>query len=219
MLFLGKRNDPACAAALQFAKANFGEVTSALGGWNEPMNSDLYSWDGDWIISYLSRWVVPPKLIEKARKGAINFHPASPAYPGIGCNNFALYDGAKEYGVTCHFMAPVVDTGKIIATRMFPVLPSDTVASLLARTYTVQLALYYEIAGKIAAGETLQPNGEEWLRKPYSRKEFNALGKITPDMEPEEVRRRIRATDYPPWGPTVEVGGFTFQLKSSPVPA
>ncbi len=79
------------------------------------------SWQGDYIISYLSRWVVPAELLERARRAAVNFHPASPDYPGIGCNNFALYENAAEYGVTCHHMAPRVDSGEIIAVRRFPV--------------------------------------------------------------------------------------------------
>ena len=36
-------------------------------------------------------------LLKKAKKSAVNFHPASPDYPGIGCNNFALYDNAYLY--------------------------------------------------------------------------------------------------------------------------
>src|SRR4051794_26217032 len=114
VLFLGKKNDEHCQQALQFCKSSFAEVTSHLGVWKEPLPAEVRSWSGDLIVSYLSRWVVPDEVLRKAKVAAINFHPASPDYPGIGCNNFALYDEATQYGVTCHHMAPTVDTGAII---------------------------------------------------------------------------------------------------------
>ena len=38
---------------------------------------------------------------------------------------------------------------------------------------------------------------QQWSRKPYTRKELNALCQITPDMPPDEIQRRRRATDFP----------------------
>ena len=73
-------------------------------------------------MSYLI-WVVPEWLLRKAKIAAINFHPASPDYPGIGCRNFALYENAKEYGVTCHHMSATIDTGSIIEIKRFPIFP------------------------------------------------------------------------------------------------
>src|SRR5512143_1330310 len=115
LLFLGKADDKDCARALAFCQKSFPSVSFCLGRWGDPLPPEIRAWKGDYIISYLSRWVVPAELLSRARKAAINFHPASPEYPGIGCNNFALYEDAKEYGATCHHMASTVDTGKIIA--------------------------------------------------------------------------------------------------------
>src|SRR5687768_15282057 len=117
LLFLGKVGDEHCRRALEFCEATFARVTSCLGAWKEPLPPAAANWQGDYVISFLSRWVVPAYLLERAKKAAINFHPASPDYPGIGCNNFALYDNATEYGATCHHMAPKVDTGGIIAVE------------------------------------------------------------------------------------------------------
>lgn len=212
VLFLGKKDDSYCLEALGFTHQVGFNVVTYLGDWGDPLPK-LDDWHGDYIISYLSRWVVPAWLIERASIAAINFHPASPDYPGIGCNNFALYDEATKYGVTCHFMAPRVDTGAIIRTRRFPVLASDNVVSLLDRTYREQLHLYKQVIKSIAAGAKLVPSGEQWTRPPYTRAEFNQLGRITPDMSPDEVRRRVRATSFGQWQPTVEIAGFTFVLK------
>ena len=121
ILFLGKKDDDCCNRAFQFVEANFENVTAYFSVWGEQMPTEICDWNGDYILSYLCRWVIPLTVIQSAQKGAINFHPASPDYPGIGCNNYALYENASEYGATCHHMAGKVDTGKIIAVKRFPV--------------------------------------------------------------------------------------------------
>ena len=153
-------------------------------------------------------------ILNKARRAAINFHPATPDYPGIGCFNFALYENAQEFGTTCHHMAAKVDTGNIIAVKRFPVFPADDVESLLTRTYDHQLVLLYEIVGIMLHGEELPSSDESWTRKPFSRKELNALSVIDPTMPPEEIQKRVRATSYGMFRPTVEIGDYVFELKS-----
>ena len=66
---------------------------------------------------------------------------------------FALYNEEEKYGVTCHHMSQTVDTGPIISTKSFPIFESDSVASLLTRTYDFQLTLFYEIMNKILNDE------------------------------------------------------------------
>jgi methionyl-tRNA formyltransferase len=211
LLFLGKAEDPYCARALDFCQKSFAQVSYSLGKWGDPLSDDIRCWEGDYIISFLSRWVVPEETLKRAKIAAINFHPASPDYPGIGCNNFALYEGAKEYGATCHHMATKVDTGKIIAVKRFPVYPEDDVATLLKRTYENQIALFFEIVQLMADGKDLPVSHEVWTRPPFTRKQFNDLFKITPDMTKEEIARRVRAISYGTWQPYIEIEGFKFE--------
>lgn len=213
ILFLGKEQDDHCIKALDFCLHNFTKVRAYLGKWGDILSEEARDWEGDYLISYLSRWVVPDRLLKRAHIAAFNFHPGSPDYPGIGCLNFALYDEATEYGVTCHHMATRVDTGRIIAVKRFPVFPNDSVSSLLSRTHDMQLTLFYEILGILITHGELPVSEEKWTRKPYTRKEFNELGKITPNMEASEVARRVRATSFGIYQPTVEIAGYTFVLK------
>lgn len=215
VLFLGKKGDRHCEAALNFLRMNFRHTTAKLGEWGDRLGDDVLSWEGDYIVSYLSRWVVPDRLLSRSRIHSINFHPAPPDYPGVGCTNFALYEGAEEYGVTCHFMNPAVDTGDIIATRKFPIFLSDTVSSLLSRTYDFQLSLFYEVIAAVLNGKELVASGERWSRRPFSRTELNELSRLSPDMSPEEIARRVRSTSFGAWQPTLELAGFTFELKPS----
>lgn len=213
LLFLGKADDPDCARALEFCQENFASVTHCLGKWGDPLPEDIRHWEGDYIVSYLSRWVIPEDLLQRARKAAVNFHPASPEYPGIGCNNFALYEDAKEYGATCHHMAAKVDSGKIVAVRRFPVHPDDDVAALLKRTYEHMIALFSEIAGLMAEGKELPVSSETWTRKPFTRKQFNELFRITPDMNRDEIAHRVRAVSFGRYQPYIELQGYKFEYK------
>lgn len=192
-LFLGKYKDGHVERAAEFCRLNFTDVRVHLGRWGDPFPDDARAWDGEYIISYLSRWIVPEGLLKKA-KLAINFHPGPPEYPGYGCNNFAIYEDAKDYGVTCHHMAPRVDTGPIIAVRRFPVFAADDAGTLLTRAYDHQIVLFYDIVGRIIRGEDLTASGERWTRKPFTRKQFSELESVAPDMSEEEIARRKRAT-------------------------
>ena len=199
ILFLGKKDDQYCKRAIDFLKLNFSNLDICLGQWGDPLPKKVLAWEGDYIISYLCRWVLSKEIINSASTAAINFHPASTKYPGIGCYNFALYKEDNEYGVTCHYMSETVDTGKIISTKEFPILPTDNVESLLKRTYDFQLILFYEILMKIINGSDLPISDKKWERKPYTRQDFEDLLIIKPDMDEHEIKRRERATKYEGW--------------------
>ncbi len=194
VLFLGKANDWHVDRAVEYCGRNFATVQTFLGNWGDPAPAALTDGRPDCIISYLSRWIVPPPLLGRV-KHAINFHPGPPEYPGYGCNNFAIYEGADQFGTTCHHMAPLIDTGPIISVARFPVLPGDTGGTLLLRTYDYQLVLFYDVVGRLIRGEGLPVAPERWGRKPSTRKQFEALGRITPEMSAEEAARRRRAMD------------------------
>lgn len=213
VLFLGKFGDTHCEKALEFLRQQSLEVTAHLSKWGDPFPKEALEQSYDLVISYLSRWIVPASVLDRARVAALNFHPAPPEYPGIGCNNFALYEGAKEYGATCHHMAPKVDTGAIVAVKRFPLYPSDTVASMLVRTYDFQLAMFYEVFAHFFATGAFPSSPERWTRVPFTRKQLNALSEITLDMDADEIARRVRATTFGPFKPWVKIHGHVFEFK------
>lgn len=215
VLFLGKEGDEHCARALSLCRKTFTSVESHLGGWGDPLPAALISWNGNIVISYLSRWVVPAWLLKRANVAALNFHPAPPEYPGIGCINFALYHGVSEFGATCHHMETRVDTGKIVAVKRFPVSPQDDVASLLAKTYDHQLALFKEIISGISEGNPLPSSDVKWHTPAYTREQLNELSRITPGMSKVEIAKRIRATTFGKFKPFIELGGYRFELATS----
>lgn len=216
IFFIGKKNDFYCERAKDFIKAHFSKKMILLGQRGERFPEDAGWWEGDYIISYLSPWIIPEHLLNRAEKASINFHPGPPEYPGIGCTNFAIYDGVDTFGVTCHHMNPKVDTGDLIAVKRFPLFESDTVFTLTQRCYGYILRLFYEIASLILSGEELPKSDECWKRKPYKRKELNELCRITTDMSAEEIRRRVKAVTFPGApGAYIKIDGMKFNYESN----
>lgn len=197
MLLLGKASHELCARAAQFLTTHAPGTVVHLGRRGEARPAIPDDAEFDYLISYLSPWIVPTSWLARAKIAAINFHPGPPEYPGIGCTNFAIYEGAAVYGVTCHHMERVPDTGPIVRTVRFPVYHTDTALSLTQRCYAYLGRLFYEIADLIISGQPLPASSEGWTRRPFRRAELNALCRLAPDMSPDEVRRRVRATTFP----------------------
>jgi methionyl-tRNA formyltransferase len=86
------------------------------------------------------------------------------------------------------------------------------VYSLTQKCYAEILALSRDIFERLAGGNPLPTSDESWKRKPYRRSELNALCRIEPGMDRDEVRRRVRATTFPGApGAYVEIGGIRFK--------
>jgi methionyl-tRNA formyltransferase len=211
LLFLGKQGDAYCQKAVQFVRENFADPDVYLSRRGEDWPEAASDWQGDYILSYLSPFIIPKGLLDRAKAAAINFHPGPPEYPGIGCTNFALYNNETTYGVTCHHMAPRVDTGAIIAVRRFDILPDDSVLSLTQRCYENLYNQFMDIIPKIIGAEDFPNSPETWTRLSYKRHELDALCRITPDMAADEIERRIRAVTFPGApGAFVEIHGHRF---------
>ena len=209
ILFFGKKNYECVDKALRICKNNF-KVNSYLGDNGSSIPFDDEMPDCDYIISFLSPWILPERVLIKAKCACLNFHPAPPEYPGTGCINFALYDGANVYGTTCHLMEHKVDSGKIVKVLRFPIFKTDTVESLLNRTYSYQIVLLYEIVDLILQDKKLPEEDEKWSAVSHTRKELNELSRIHWEMGKYEVNRRIRSTSYKQWQPSVDLYGHFF---------
>ncbi len=214
VLFFGKKGHWAIEHALRFLETMPCACTALLGKRGDP----LPAWDDslpcDLLLSFSSPWIIPARLLEQARIAALNFHPGPPEYPGIGCTNFAIYHEEERFGITCHQMHAKVDTGPIVAVRRFPLYASDSVKRLTDRCYHHMSALFVEVIGALLAGEALPTSEETWTRRPYTRKQLNALGRIEADMPAKEVERRVRAMAFPGYpGAFMEFHGIRFDAR------
>lgn len=196
VILLTKR-DSYSRIAQRIARAAFPYPVSVHeGNVGDPEPAELTGASPDWLISFLSPWIVRKQTLDRCGQ-AINFHPGPVEYPGTGCYNFALYEEARTYGAVCHHMLPRVDTGKIVMERRFPILSDDSVETLKLRTMETMVGMFRDIVERIVAGERLPVAATHWTREPFTRRRMEALKTIRPTMPPDEVCRRIRATTYP----------------------
>ena len=214
------KSDFWCEIVRRFIIENFEDPLIIVGdyrNWNYDNLDLMVTWEGDYIISYNSPWIVPETLLKKAKIAAINFHPGSPNYPGRGCYNFAIWDDVKSYGCTCHYMLPKVDSGTIIRTISFPLFKNETIESLKEKTMSHMLCLFYEIMDYVLYDIPLRGNGEEWSRNPFTLKEFQELCDFT--GKNNDIDRRIRATYYPygPDYPYIKIGKYKFEYKGKKI--
>jgi methionyl-tRNA formyltransferase len=190
------------------------EVILYRGERKDPFPVQAYGIGADIVLSYMSPWLIPDRILHETKKWSINFHPGPPEYPGIGCTNFALYEGRAEYGVTAHLMEHSVDSGQIIGVRRFRIDPMETVYSLTQRAYTELLELFKDTMGYLFAKDDLPASQEVWTRRPLRRSELEALCRVDFDMPKEEIGRRIRATTYPGMpGAYMEWMGYRFEYN------
>jgi methionyl-tRNA formyltransferase len=186
----------------------------------EKIPKDILRWEGEYILCFRSLFVLPKILLDRAKVAAINFHPAPPEYPGSGCINFALYENAKQYGVTAHIMNEKVDNGEILEVRRFPIGSFDDLPVVLARAHSELSNLCSDFINAIyLVGERLIEEKinlsihKKWNGEARLLKDLNALQTISISVSEEELKRIIRATYIKDYPPKVEIHGFKFYLS------
>ena len=146
------------------------------------------------LVSFGSRFYVRPEILSLIPYGCYNFHPGPPNYPGWAPFNFALYDGAQNYGVTVHEMTSTIDTGVIVGTKLFDIPRGCDVQQLMDLTTEAMYDLYNDLALPFAEQQTLLPVLEStWSGHIWTKKDFEEMCQIPLDICEEELNRRIHA--------------------------
>lgn len=154
---------------------------------------------GSRILSVGSDVILPRRLLAGLTSPAYNLHPGPPNYPGLFPSVFALYDGAPDFGVTLHEMAPTVDSGAICKVERFKIDPRWDRLGLDTHTLVVLMHVLESMAPQLADVQTpLLTSGEAWSGRRRTRKDFEALCHLPEGFTPEELVRRIRAVGEGP---------------------
>lgn len=146
------------------------------------------------LIAFATPVVVPAPILDALGYGAYNFHPGPPEYRGWYPHCFAVYENAAHFGVTAHAMARRVDSGPIVGLERFDIPPGSDAGALGEQVYAALLALFARLAQPLAAEAGPLPHmSAQWGPRITTRRDFAAMCRISFDMRPEEIRRRIRA--------------------------
>ncbi len=115
----------------------------------------------DWVAAHRADLVVlagymqllSEPFVARFSGRIVNVHPALlPSFPGLDAIGQALATGARETGVTVHFVDEGVDTGPTILQRRVPVPVGRERAVLEAAIHSVEHQLYPEAIRMIAEG-------------------------------------------------------------------
>lgn len=173
--------------------------------------SDLLAASGDILLSYGTSLIVPQDQLKRFG-AAYNVHAASPDYPGRDPHHFAIYDGVKRYGATCHVMTARVDEGPIVDVEWFDVGPGETPENLLRRADQAAVRIIQRLGPKLRGGP-LPPTGQTWGQRKTRRSDFLAMCRISADISREEFDRRVRAFNSGHHNNlTVEIQGKIFRI-------
>jgi methionyl-tRNA formyltransferase len=155
--------------------------------------------DGSRILSVGSNIIVPRRVLQRLSSPAYNLHPGPPNYPGIFPSVFALYEGAREFGVTLHELAPVVDSGAICMVERFKLDPHWDRLALDTHTFVVLMHVIERAAPLLAdIHAPLRYSGDVWSGRRRTRKDFGALCHLPENFTAVELAQRLRAVGEGP---------------------
>jgi methionyl-tRNA formyltransferase len=153
---------------------------------------------GTRLISFCTRIIVPPAILNALTLEPYNIHPGSPDYPGLYPEAFAIYHEANRFAATAHAMTREVDAGPIVRTGWFDVPPHWQREQLAERVYRKALDLFFEIALVCATSDAALPRGpEDWSGPRRGRADYLRMCTSTGDRTEDERRLRAFAPDFP----------------------
>ncbi|MCZ4080502.1 formyltransferase family protein [Rhodococcus sp. H36-A4] len=157
--------------AHDFLRRRFVDADWFAWDYGDPMTRQFDHWQGsDLLFSFKSDFILSESMLDRVRQLAVNFHPATPNYRGIGGYRYAIDDNQAQFGATCHIITPKVDGGPIIAVDRFDIVPGESETSLSERTAAVALAQFHRIVTAVCEGAAIDTDhSEQWGQHLYTR--------------------------------------------------
>jgi methionyl-tRNA formyltransferase len=170
------------------------------------------------LIAFVTAVVVPARILNSLGFGAYNFHPGPPNYSGWVPAHFAIYDRATTFGVTVHVMVEQIDSGPIVAVKLFSIPPNTGTLDLEAMAYSRLARLFWQLAKPLATQrESIQQLPVKWSGRQSTRRLYEAMCEIPLDISKEELDRRIEVFGPGHFGifPTIRIHGRQFRYADS----
>lgn len=170
------------------------------------------------LLAFTTGVIVPETILTALGHGAYNFHPGPSQYPGWAPAHFALYDGARAFGVTAHVMARRVDSGPIVGVESF-IIPDKIGVRGLEQIAYVRLAhLFWRMSRELAC--TPSPLAElpiAWSGIRSTRQMYRDMCELPAGIGAGELARRIRAfhDDFRGIPLSMSLHGIRFELATT----
>ncbi|MCM1297246.1 MAG: hypothetical protein NC311_17030, partial [Muribaculaceae bacterium] len=150
------------------------------------------------IVSASNNFLFPKTLVEKEHITIINFHNALlPEYPGRNAPTWVIYEGAKETGITWHYVTAGVDEGGIIVQKRCEIGADVRAYELTERLMELAGEAFRECFDGVMT-QRVQARAQEFdpRRRMYRSYEVPSEGFFDLAREPEEIYRLLRSVDY-----------------------
>ena len=133
-------------------------------------------------------------MLERLGPVPYNIHPGSPEYPGAHGLNFAIFEGARKFGVTAHEMTARVDAGAIVIADLFD-LPVDAEAlgfgdEVYARAVSV---IDRVIRHCVMTDLPMRHSSHRWAARQCTKQRLRALITSSAHLLPTDFARLQRA--------------------------
>ena len=167
----------------------------------------------DLLLNVHSLVVAHTGVVAAPRIGSFNLHPGPlPEYAGLNAPSWAIYDGAREYAVTLHWMETGIDTGEIAFTAPVPIGRQDTGLTLSATCVRAGLPLIAALL-RVAAWNPhhIPAIPQDLTRRRYFGREGPHPRGIPWDLPARRLDAFVRACNYgpfhSPWGHPISLLG------------
>jgi len=139
--------------------------------------------------------IIPPSVLSIPSLGVVNVHASLlPRHRGAAPIARAILAGDRETGVTIMRMDEQLDHGPILATRSTPIGEREDSVALTARLAEMGAELLVETLDRLDEITGVEQNHAKATLAPRLSREDGELG---PDMDANEMDRRVRALQ--PW--------------------
>jgi len=146
------------------------------------------------LIAYCTSIIVSRDVLAAMDGPSYNFHPGPPTYPGVYPANFAVYDGAMQFGVTAHVMAEQVDEGAIVGVDYLEIPADTSVNTLEIKAYLALFELFKSLCPQLVnSNEPLPELDIKWGERKTTKQDFDELKQIGNFLSEDEKTRRQRA--------------------------
>lgn len=165
--------------------------------------------DFDHLFSVNNPWIVPGRLLSRARRCAINFHDSLlPGYAGLHATSWALMKGELTHGVTWHRMTDSLDGGPIYQQEQVSIEPDDTALSLNLKCFDAAVVAFDRLLDDLGRG-TIRPRPQTGQRSYFGKRARPPAQCILDfELEAKSLKNLVQALAFGPTPNSLGVAKF-----------
>lgn len=128
----------------------------------EKLTSDVIPDETELIVSAHSHWIVSDNIINKAKFGAIGFHPSLlPLHRGRDAVRWAIKMGDRVTGGTVFYLNDKADGGPVIARHLLFINPKWNYHQLWEKLFPIGVEMIVDTVDKISQTKGYLPCEEQ----------------------------------------------------------